>query len=165
MGVTYDLENVRMLFKESRKKDLIEELTSILHSGMLPPGQAGKLKGNLMFGASQLWGKVGRAFLRAISHRQYSKDLPNCQFTKVSSGESLNKALNFSVSQWIKLTDNGPPREIDDLLPRQADVVIFTDGFTPDQRKAESGPSRVGGIMFDRSQLNPFSLLLKCLIM
>lgn len=26
-----------------------------------------------MFGASQLWGKVGRAFLRPISERQYAR--------------------------------------------------------------------------------------------
>ena len=26
-----------------------------------------------MFGASQLWGKVGRAFLRSISERQYAR--------------------------------------------------------------------------------------------
>ena len=27
-----------------------------------------------MFGASQLWGKVGRAFFRPLSERQYSRD-------------------------------------------------------------------------------------------
>ena len=49
----------------------------------------------------------------------------------------------------------GPPREIGDTAPRPSDVVIFTDGFTPDHRKDESGPSRVGGVIFDRSKRNP----------
>ena len=155
LGITYDLENMRLLFKESRKKDLIDELKMVRDGGVLSPGHAGKLKGKLMFGASQLWGKVGRAFLRAISHRQYSKDLPKCSSTKVKQGEALNEALEFSVNQWIKLIESGPPREIDDLSPRQSDVVIFTDGYTPDQRKAETAPSRVGGVIFDRSRARP----------
>ena len=29
-------------------------------------------------------------------------------------------------------------------------MVIFTDGFTPDQRKSESGLDSVGAVMFDR---------------
>ena len=49
------------------------EIQGILSSDVLDPGTAGKLKGKLMFGASQLWGKVGRAFLRVISERQYMR--------------------------------------------------------------------------------------------
>ena len=52
--------------KEDRKRDLIEEIDSVLKANLLDPGTAGKLKGKLMFGASQLWGKLGRAFLRVI---------------------------------------------------------------------------------------------------
>ena len=29
-------------------------------------------------------------------------------------------------------------------------MVIFTDGFTPDQRKSQSGLDSVGAVMFDR---------------
>ena len=145
LGVTYDLENMKLLIKESRKEDLIEELTAISKTKLLSPGQAGKLKGKLMFGASQLWGKVGRAFLRAFSHRQYGK--PDC--------DSLDHALEFAVNQWITLISKGPPREIGDLTPRPSDVVIFTDGYTPDQRFGETDPSRIGGVIFDRSRENP----------
>ena len=59
--------------KEDRKADLISEIRSILDNNLLDPGTAGKLKGKLMFGASQLWGKVGRAYLRVISERQYMR--------------------------------------------------------------------------------------------
>ena len=44
LAVTYDLENTKLLIKESRKKELIEELTSIRDTKLLSPGQAGKLK-------------------------------------------------------------------------------------------------------------------------
>ena len=67
LGVTYNLAQMQLEIKEDRKADLISEIRSILSSDLLDPGTAGKLKGKLMFGASQLWGKVGRAYLRVIS--------------------------------------------------------------------------------------------------
>ena len=73
LGVTYDLVNFILKIKQSRKEEITEEINAIVKVGFLEPGRAGKLKGKLMFGASQLWGKVGRAFLLAFSERQYGK--------------------------------------------------------------------------------------------
>jgi len=112
--------------------------------GFLEPGHAGKLKGKLMFGASQLWGKVGRAFLLAFSERQYARGF------KHDDRVVLVSALLLALDQWIKLICNGPPREITELRPAPAEVIIFTDGFTPDQRKRETGSSKVGAVMFGR---------------
>jgi hypothetical protein len=80
LGVTYNLRLMQLEIKEDRRRDLLEEIDSILKSGCLDPGSAGKLKGRLMFGASQLWGKIGRAFLRPISERQYWKFPPSSEF-------------------------------------------------------------------------------------
>ena len=71
LGVTYNLESMQLEIKKERREEISVEIDGILSSGLLDPGSAGKLKGKLMFGASQLWGKVGRAFLRVISERQY----------------------------------------------------------------------------------------------
>jgi hypothetical protein len=144
LGVTYDLKALRLLIKESRIKELTEEIEAILSSEMLEPGHAGKLKGKLMFGASQLWGKVGRAFLLAISERQYMKNFDP------SKTAVLGPALTLALKSWLKLLRTGPPREINPLRPAPSDVVLFTDGYTPDQRKAEIGPSRIGMVMFAR---------------
>jgi hypothetical protein len=125
-------------------EELSSEIQAILDSNFLEPGHAGKLKGKLMFGASQLWGKVGRAFLLAISERQYSKLFdPAKHFVR-------GTALELSLKCWLKLIKNGPPREINPLRPAPSDVVLFTDGYTPDQRKQETGPSRIGMVMFAR---------------
>ena len=70
LGITYDFGVFILWIKEGRKELLLEEINSFLVSGLLVPGHAGKLNGKLMFAASQLWGKVGRAFLLAISERQ-----------------------------------------------------------------------------------------------
>ena len=148
LGVTYNLSSMQLEIKEDRRKDLVDEIDSILSSGLLDPGSAGKLKGKLMFGASQLWGKVGRAFLRAISERQYWKFPPNSEFR-------LGKALEESLRQWRKLVSHGPPRPIDIAHDRLVDAVIFTDGFTPDPRSNDREPDRIGGVLFDRRLRSP----------
>ena len=69
--MTYDLPNLVLRIKAAQKKGLVDVIEIIKKSGFLEPGRAGKLNDKLMFGASQLWGKVGRAFLLAISERQH----------------------------------------------------------------------------------------------
>ena len=148
LGVTYDLTERCLRIKDTRKKELVEEIEAVLSSGLLDRGSAGKLKGKLMFGASQLWGKVGRAFLRVISERQYMK------FPEESSFE-VNPALAAALRHWKKLINEGPPRPIDIQLEKPADVVIFTDGFTPDPRDSSKLPDRIGAVMFDRRMNHP----------
>ena len=148
LGVTYDLEKFVLLIKAERKAELIDEIDSILSSGLLDPGSAGKLKGKLMFGASQLWGKVGRAFLRVISERQYLR-------FPCSNSFKLDEALEESLRQWRVLVSHGPPRPIDLQVRKRSDIVIFTDGFTPDPREHDVRPDRIGAVMFDRRLTSP----------
>ena len=65
----------------------------------------------------------------------------------------INPAIVRSLIYWKKLIQFGPPREIS--AEKSSDVVIFTDGFTPDQRKDEAGPDRIGAVMFDRRAVAP----------
>ena len=149
LGVTYNLEQMQLEIKPERKVELFSELEHILETGLLDRGAAGKLKGKLMFGASQLWGKVGRAFLRVISERQYMR---------VAGRESLFKVdlpLELALKHWMFLVQEGPPRTIDVSNSKKADVVVFTDGFTPDPRSSDSRPDRVGAVMFDRRMEKP----------
>ena len=90
LGVTFNLESLVLEIKEQRRQELVDMIDGILSSGVLDPGTAGKLKGQLMFGSSQLWGKVGRAFFRPLSERQYSKD-------RSSDRMELNPALESSL--------------------------------------------------------------------
>ena len=78
-----------------------DEIDSVLKSNLLDPGSAGKLEGKLMFWASQLRGKVGRAFLRPISERRYWK-MP------VASEFVLDSALIEALKQWKRLVQAGP---------------------------------------------------------
>ena len=150
LGVAYNLEDWALEIKAGRRLELTEEMQGVLKSGVLEPGHAGKLKGKLMFGASQLWGKVGRAFLRAISERQYAR-------YPASDSESfdLDSSLTESLKQWLKLVNQGPPRTIDSCASKRSDVVLFTDGFSPDPRDVEWKPDRVGAVPFDRRLMSP----------
>ncbi|CAE7520554.1 unnamed protein product [Symbiodinium pilosum] len=128
LGVTYNLDSMVLEIEKERKEELVETIDSILHAGTLDPGSAGKLKGKLMFGSSQLWGKAGRAFFRPLSERQYLKDL-------TEDRTRLTEPL-------IKV-----PEEV-----RRGDLH---GGFTPDLRKKERGLDRVGAVMFDRRDDHP----------
>ena len=139
LGITYDLVGMQLQIKASRKEELLDEIESILLSGLLPPGQAGKLRGKLMFGSSQLWGKIGRAFLRSLSERQYSK------FPR----SDMNKAISLSLVKWKELIESGPPRPIECSGRRRSDFVLFTDGSFPD-RKSNLKKPWIGGVLFHR---------------
>ena len=149
LGVTYNLEEFKLEIQEKRRAELKETIEDILQKESLDPGSAGKLKGKLMFGASQLWGKVGRAFLRSLSERQYLKHARDDSFV-------LNSALLLSLFQWLKLVQDGPPRPIEEQKLKKSDAVLFTDGFTPDARKKEKGLDRIGGVVFSRGQSKPY---------
>ena len=69
--MTFDLKDRVLRVAKDRKVELIEQIEQILKSKVLPGGEAGKLKGKLLFGASQFFGKTGRAALRSLSERQY----------------------------------------------------------------------------------------------
>ena len=144
LGITYDLERLKVKIKAKRKADILQWLDRIMLQERLDPGEAGKLKGVLQFASSQIWGKVGRAFLRALSQRQYDK-----------SGQPpvLNKALKVALVVWKYLVVEGPERAIEVFDDPKADVVVFTDGFWPD----DSDPTdpRIGAVVFDKSRSVP----------
>eukprot|EP00438_Fugacium_kawagutii_P017427 Skav208457 [mRNA] locus=scaffold1104:125034:126098:+ [translate_table: standard] len=140
LGVTYDLQEMVLRIKPSRKEEILEEIRSILDSGLLPPGQAGKLRGKLMFGASQLWGKIGRALLRALSERQYTK------FPK----SEINGAIEAALAMWVRLIEEGPPRPILEAKPMKTQFVLFTDGSFPDGSKDSPSYPWIGGVIFAR---------------
>ena len=115
-----------------------KEIDGILSSGRLLPGAAAKLKGKLMFAASQLWGKVGRAFLRPLSERQYSREC----------WDKLDRSLVLALQGWLQLLKHAPRRTLAPFSNEKVEWVLFTDGYTPDQRFGETGDSMIGAVLF-----------------
>ena len=146
LGVTYDLDELYLRIKEKRKDDIVAWIDEIRKRGRLDPGEAGKLKGVLQFAASQIWGKVGRAFLRVLSERQYDK--------RPNPDTSINEALDAALIMWRYLVASGPPRPIAEFQEATSDVVIFTDGFWPDENDTE--PPRIGGTIIVKEKGDVF---------
>ena len=148
LGVKYDLPKLVLKLADQRKEDLLEEIEAIFEAdggrGKLLPAHASKLRGKLGFGATHFWGKIGRAFLRAITERQYTK----------SRREDLNDALRASLSQWTKIIRNGKPRSMEALDNSEVDAVICTDGAFPVDEEDGDDP-RVGGVLYDKEHPRP----------
>ena len=151
LGVVHDLDEYKIKIKPERKAALIDEIKKILEEGSLTPGHAGKLKGKLQFGAGQIWGKFGRAFLLALSERQYTK----CKDLGIEG--PIRKALEA----WIRVLEDAKPREIYQFGDGITEAVIFTDGFFPDHRKKEEGPPRVGVVAFIKDLRKPLAITAK----
>ena len=85
-----------------------------------------------------------------ISERQYSRFPSGPSF-------SLDEPLRVALKQWLHLIKEGPPRTIDMQVSKKADVVVFTDGFTPDPRirAQQTELDRVGAVLFDRRLDHP----------
>ena len=101
-----------------------------------------------MFAASQLWGKVGRAFLLAMPETQYARGYDLAK-------HGLGRALALALKQWVNLVRMGPPRELKPSCPARADVVLYTDGYYPNVRKKETDPPRIGAVMLHRRYAAP----------
>ena len=83
-----------------------------------------------------------------ISERQYSR-------FPVGDGFTLDRPLREALLKWKFLIREGPPRPIEMKVDKTADVVIFTDGFTPDPRSNDTLPDRIGAVLFDRRLASP----------
>lgn len=121
-----------MKIKPDRRARILCEIEGILESKTLTAGHCAKLKGKLQCLGSSLFGRKGRAFLRALPERQYE--------TKKDS--SLTETLEYALLAWVEIVEKGLPRSIPTKQARPADAVIFTDG------QADPGTTpRIGGAL------------------
>ena len=132
---------------DERRKELTSIIKHILETDWLNPGDAGKLKGKLQFAVSQLWGKSGRAFLRALSERQYWR-MPRVQRFE------LNTALKAARFGWLILLCVGKPRCIAPDENEHVDAVLYTDGYHPEGGADERSLPGVGAVLFSKGEAN-----------
>jgi hypothetical protein len=163
LGVTFDLEEFQVKVKETRKKELQDEIKEIIRRKNLHPGHASKLRGKLFFLTSSLFGRVGRAFMKPLSERQYMHGSDNFwgrakfkDFGKMKPEEqyALNPVLEESLKSWLDILDRGRPRPILEKKEGEADAVFFSDGAGPTEDKPEV-KAKVGAVLFGWWRENP----------
>ena len=143
LGVTFDFMCSRIFVVPERLARLISEIEGIITSGERAPGQAGKLKGKLLFVSGHFKARHGRAYLRPLSEVQYA----------TGGSRDLGPALRRALRCWLRIlrTQSGTRSLFGTLDPAPPDAICFTDGSFPDPRpgacEADELP-RIGWITF-----------------
>ena len=110
-----------------RKLSLRSSLKEHLDSNRLAPGEAATLAGRMNFAVSAMFGRVGRAPLKAVYARQHSRRT-NHEGESHEHPHILTRSLRASLEALARLVEAPPPR----ILPipgKIAPVVsIFSDG-------------------------------------
>jgi hypothetical protein len=137
LGILYDLENWIACNTPERIAKYTKITNEILSRGTLSSGESSSLRGKFQFAVAQLWGKLGRASIRALSERQYRSH---------GHGTQLTQNLGNALSLLTRLLSDGEPRP----LPKapasrtQSDpphLVVYTDA---------EGSGGIGAVLFRR---------------
>ena len=155
LGVMFDLDRREVHIKPGRKEDLEYEINSILNSRSLSPGHAAKIRGKLFFLTGSLFGRIGRAFMRALSERQYEVRGPRKLEARDQIPYEINGAIEDALKSWLMIIDRGKPRPIRERRLGPADAVFFTDGRAPEPDDPPGTGSRIGGVLFAPWRENP----------
>jgi hypothetical protein len=124
LGVLFSMTMVRTTLriplrpKPGRLEKIQEEIQEIKNLGVLPPGHAAQCVGKLQFLASTLYGKVGRAALGPLRHRQYQGSPPY----------PLTHDIKASLEWWLKIDKFTPPRELPVYPNPVRPTILYTDG-------------------------------------
>jgi hypothetical protein len=111
----------------------------------LSPGHAAKLKGRLFFLTCSLFGRVGRAFMRPLSERQY--EFTPRKGKNWNTPHVLNDAIRDALQSWLLILERGRPRAVREIRRGPADAVVFTDGYAPEPSDPAGSRERVGAVM------------------
>ena len=117
---------------ENRKLELLSTIDKVVASGTLPKRDALKLRGRLQFASGQVFGRIARAALSAVTAHAYS-----------SGGESVGVEAMFALKLHRKLLAANKPRIL--RLVFLETWFILTDAcFEP---RGESFFSGIGAVL------------------
>ena len=101
----------------SRIKNISEQLQEHLRTQLMTPEQARKLAGKCSFTTTQLFGRVGRAALRALYDKAFS------------STDTINSHTHSAITALLNILQHCQPRQLP-LQPQQTQhTIIYTDAF------------------------------------
>eukprot|EP00971_Amphidinium_carterae_P191775 3805073-Amphidinium_carterae.1 len=123
LGVQFDLTQqlngeLKVRPKPERVSALVQEFGAILESECLPPAQAAHLVGRADFVNSTLFGRVGRAALAVLRHRQHQH----------SRDWSLSPALKEALMWLTELFQVAPARRLRLECNKSSPFLVYSDG-------------------------------------
>jgi len=146
LGVLFNtsaIRSERKLFvqsKPSRISNLTIEINAIVKADKLAPSHAARVIGKFGFIADHMYGRVGRAAMGALRHRQYSH----------SHDHSLTPSIKASLGLALALLHTAPPREISVSPPSERPTILYTDASDVPGR--DVGQYIVGAVLDSPSQ-------------
>ena len=137
--ISCDDQHIRVAPCPDRVTHITNQLQQHLQSGMMTPEQARKLAGKCSFTTTQLFGRVGRAALRAL----YDK-----AFSNTSTINTLTKSAIISLIDILK---HCQPRQLPLQPTPIRHTIIYTDAFYRDGDKV----IRCSELLQNEDILNP----------
>ena len=86
---------------DNRRRELIEFITKVIEKKQLVRHEALRLRGRLQFASGQVFGRIAKCALAAVSWHAYN-----------SNGSSLSEETAFSLSLHRRFLELGKPREL-----------------------------------------------------
>ena len=121
---------------ETRRRELIELISTVLQTGRMTKICALKLRGRLQFASANIFGRVAKSALSMVTNHAYH-----------SRGTKVDNSTILALRVHLHLLSQGRPRELraagDDCWFLQTDA-----SFEPDKDHASSG---VGAVLFNQT--------------
>ena len=112
-----DIDKITVAPCPSRVKNISEQLQQHLRTQRLTPEQARKLAGKCSFTTTQLFGRVGRAALRALYDKAFSNT------------DTINSHTHSAITALLNILQHCQPRQLP-LQPQHTQhTIIYTDAF------------------------------------
>ena len=112
-----DIDKITVAPCPSRIKNISEQLRKHLRTQLMTPEQARKLAGKCSFTTTQLFGRVGRAALRALYDKAFSNT------------DNINSHTHSAITALLNILEHCQPRQLP-LQPQQTQhTIIYTDAF------------------------------------
>ncbi len=112
----FPLEPAEISITELRLESLEEALQGVAQTQRLTPAFASKLYGRLNFACTQMWGRTGRARLKAFLRRIYERR------------DNYNMQIATAVAWWLAFLRDYRPRPVPLVLRTERAVVTYSDG-------------------------------------
>ena len=149
LGVVVDTSEkgvVKLDNKESRKRDLVTEISQILQAGTMKVDQLPAVLGRVQYAELRIAGRHGKLAMAEI------RDWEKCQDRKevITLDAMSREAFNILLSRL----DNGKPKILRADVPEKP-AILFTDGAVERNNEGDT-EATVGGVLFIDGSIRVF---------
>ena len=131
---THRRQIIKQSVPQRRRLSVASDIDAILQSGCLPSGKASSIRGRAKFAISPLFGRVGRAAMQPLIHRQYYE-----------SDSKLTPELRSSLEFLSLLAKEVPSAKLHVFPVVTKPVIVLTDAME------EGNTACLGFVVFDPS--------------